>query len=83
MVDEDKIVESVLKRMNEKGMFTLKLRTGESKEHIKDPKLKNVDVLELYKREKKDDIAIVFEGNFVVGGGGASAATSGAGSATK
>jgi hypothetical protein len=54
-------VESVLKRMNERGMFTQKFRTGESKEHAKDPKLRNVDIIELYKKEKKEDIPIVFE----------------------
>lgn len=47
--------------MNERGMFTLKLRTGESKEHAKDPKLKNIDIIELYKKEKNEDIPIVFE----------------------
>ena len=51
--------------MNEKGMFTQKTRTGESKEHAKDQsKLKGVSILELYKREKKEDIPIVFESNF-------------------
>lgn len=60
-LDEDKTVESVLKRMNERSMFTLKLRTGESKEHAKDLKMRNVDIIELYKKEKTEDIPIVFE----------------------
>lgn len=47
--------------MVEKGLITQKTRTGESKEHIKDPKLKNIGILELYKREKKEDIPIVLE----------------------
>ncbi|CDW82516.1 UNKNOWN [Stylonychia lemnae] len=63
--DEDKTVESVMKRMNDKGMFTQKTRTGESKEHAKDPKLRNVDIIELYKKEKKEDIPIVFESSLL------------------
>lgn len=46
--------------MNKKGMFTQKQRTGESKEHAKDPKLKNIDLMDLYKKEK-GEIPIVFE----------------------
>ena len=46
--------------MNKKEMFTQKLRTGESKEHAKDPKLKYVDILEQFRKEK-GDIPIVFE----------------------
>ena len=57
--EEDKIVESVLKRMNEKGMFTQKNRTGEAKQDAKDPKLKNADILELYRKDKKEHIPIV------------------------
>ena len=34
--DENKLVENVLRRMNDKGMFTRKMKTGESKEHAKD-----------------------------------------------
>ena len=63
--EEDKIVESVLKRMNEKGMFTQKNRTGEAKQDAKDPKLKNADILELYRKEKKEDIPIVLESSYI------------------
>ena len=59
-VEEDKTVESVLKRMNERSMFTQKFRTGESKEHAKDAR-KTIDIIEQYKREKKEDIPILFE----------------------
>eukprot|EP00347_Sterkiella_histriomuscorum_P024182 403332023 len=64
-MDEDKTVELVMQRMNQKGMFTQKLRTGESKENAKDPKLRNVDIIELYKKEKKEDIPIVFESSLL------------------
>ncbi len=51
--------------MNEKGMFTKKTRTGESKEHAKDHvKLKFSDIIELFKRDEKEDIGIVFESSF-------------------
>ena len=63
--EEDKIVESVLKRMNEKGMCTQKNRTGEAKQDAKDPKLKNADILELYRKEKKEDIPIVLESSYI------------------
>lgn len=52
--------------MNKKGMFTQKFRTGESKEHAKDPKLKNLDLIELYKKEK-EQIPIVFESSYSKG----------------
>ena len=60
--DDDKTVENILRRMNDKGMFTKKMRTGESKEHAKDAvRLKFADIIELFKREEKEDIPIVFE----------------------
>ena len=62
-------LESVLRRMIEKGMFTRKTRTGESKEHAKEQvKLKFSDIIELIKREDKEDIGIVFESQFSFGG---------------
>jgi hypothetical protein len=67
MIVEDikAFVESVLRRMNDKGMFTKKMRTGESKEHAKEQvKLKFADIIELFKREEKEDIPIVFESSF-------------------
>jgi len=46
-------------------MFTRKMKTGESKEHAKDHvKLKFSDIIELIKREDKEDIGIVFESQF-------------------
>lgn len=63
--DENQTIENVLRRMNEKGMFTRKTRTGESKEHAKDHvKLKFSDIIELFKRDEKEDIGIVFESSF-------------------
>ena len=62
-MDEDETVMQVMTRMNKRGMFTQKTRTGESKEHAKDPKLKNADILELYKKEK-GEIPIVFESSY-------------------
>lgn len=60
--EEIKNVEDVLRRMHDKGMFTKKMRTGESKEHAKENvKLKFSDIIELFKREEKEDIGIVFE----------------------
>jgi hypothetical protein len=58
-------VEDVLKRMHGNGMFTKKMRTGESKEHAKEQvKIKFQDIIELFKREEKEDIGIVFESQF-------------------
>lgn len=58
-------VEDILRRMHGKGMFTKKIKTGESKEHAKDHvKLKFQDIIELFKREEKEDIGIVFESQF-------------------
>ena len=66
VVDDIKMfVEGVLRRMNDRGMFTKKMRTGESKEHAKEHvKLKFADIIELFKREEKEDIPIVFESSF-------------------
>ena len=58
--EEDENVFQLMRRMNKKGMFTQKHRTGESKDHIKDPKLKNIDLMDLYRKEK-GEIPIVFE----------------------
>jgi len=58
-------VENVIRRMNDKAMFTKKKRTGESKEHAKEQvKLKFADIIEVFKREDKEDIPIVFESSF-------------------
>ncbi len=63
--EEPVALESVFRRMIEKGMFTRKMKTGESKEHAKDHvKLKFSDIIELIKREDKEDIGIVFESQF-------------------
>ena len=57
--------ENVIRRMNDKAMFTKKKRTGESKEHAKEQvKLKFADIIEVFKREDKEDIPIVFESSF-------------------
>ena len=66
VVDDIKVfVEGVLRRMNDRGMFTKKMRTGESKEHAKEQvKLKFADIIDLFKREEKEDIPIVFESSF-------------------
>ncbi|TNV80331.1 hypothetical protein FGO68_gene8583 [Halteria grandinella] len=64
--EEVKNVEDILRRMHDKGMFTKKMRTGESKEHAKEHvKLKFSDIIELFKREDKEDIGIVFESQFM------------------
>ena len=65
-VDDMKLfTESVIRRMNDKAMFTKKKRTGESKEHAKEQvKLKFADIIEVFKREDKEDIPIVFESSF-------------------
>ncbi len=67
VVDDIKLfAENVIRRMNEKAMFTKKKKTvGESKEHAKDHvKLKFADIIEVFKREDKEDIPIVFESSF-------------------
>lgn len=58
--EEEKLVESLIERMNNKAMFTMKTRTGESKEHAKDSKTKGMNILELYKREN-GEVPILFE----------------------
>ncbi len=64
--DIKQFAENVIRRMNDKAMFTKKKKTvGESKEHAKDHiKLKFADIIEVFKREDKEDIPIVFESSF-------------------
>jgi transcriptional regulator with GAF, ATPase, and Fis domain len=61
--EEDETVRQVLTRMNMKSMFTPKTRTGEAREHAKEPKLKSTNILEIYKKEK-GEIPIVFESSY-------------------